>query len=325
MKTSETQITADGVNLSLASHSSCELTFKTVTADTCTIVSSTQITADFNLGVPTAEAETLGSVTLLNDDGIMDNRVTNPIMGGVDVNELQIIVGIVNPLTITGSSEGLICSFNGGCTLEIQGQGLASRVKSEDMNIDVCGKRCTFREDLSDSSKAVCELPAIQTVASNLVFEITPSANIIGSTSSSPAFMADQVFDGVNMPGISGSGASCWIRVDYTVGMVGALDELRFFMDYFPDTSTYDGALKFQGSNDGFAEDIVDIETVGIEIHEGWNYYDLTEIAPRYNAYRLYNAKSGGCNDIGQVMLYGQEVIDSEEPTHNCSVEVQEV
>lgn len=94
--------------------------------------------------------------------------------------------------------------------------------------------------------------------------------------------MAVTAFDGINVPGISGSQSHCWIRVDYTPGMVGALDELRFFMDYFPSASTYDGTLVFQGSNDGFTEEAETLVTVGIEIHEGWNYYDLTETAPRY-------------------------------------------
>lgn len=96
--TSESQITATGVNLELASHSACELTFEGIVADTCTIISSEQITGEFNFGVPLNNMETVATVRLLNDDGIMANFVKNPTLGGVDVDGNDIVVGITNRL-----------------------------------------------------------------------------------------------------------------------------------------------------------------------------------------------------------------------------------
>ena len=94
----------------------------------------------------------------------------------------------------------------------MNGQGIASRVKAEKSEIQVCGKVCTLREDLSDSSKATCEVPAIQTVASNQAFEIVPAGNIIGATqTASSSSMATDVFDGVNLPGITSTGSNCYI------------------------------------------------------------------------------------------------------------------
>ena len=57
--------------------------------------------------------------------------------------------------------------------------------------------------------------------------------------------MAATAFDGDDLPSISGSGSNCWIRIDFTQGMVGALDELRFFMDYFGTATNYNGNLIF--------------------------------------------------------------------------------
>ena len=62
--------------------------------------------------------------------------------------------------------------------------------------------------------------------------------------------------------------------------------------------------------------EIEDILTVGEEIHEGWNDYDLYTVADdgtllvdRYSYYRLYNARNAGCDDIGEVQLIGIQVI----------------
>lgn len=61
------------------------------------------------------------------------------------------------------------------------------------------------------------------------------------------------------------------------------------------------------------------------EAHEGWNYYDLVDLlgsAPKYNAYRIYNALSRGCDDIGEIALIGYEVIEDPADTHACDIEV---
>jgi hypothetical protein len=65
-----------------------------------------------------------------------------------------------------------------------------------------------------------------------------------------------QAFDGINLPGISGSGSNCEIKVQYRNGFVGALESMRFFMGYFSNRDTFIDNLKFQGSNDNFVDDI---------------------------------------------------------------------
>jgi hypothetical protein len=45
-------------------------------------------------------------------------------------------------------------------------------------------------------------------------------------------------------------------------------------------------------------------------------------VTPKYNAYRLYNSQSGGCNDIGEIALIGYEVIDDSNDEYSCPIEV---
>ena len=79
--------------------------------------------------------------------------------------------------------------------------------------------------------------------------------------------------------------------------MIGVLEEVKFFIDYFSDKSVYNGYLRLQGSNLGFDndDDVTTILTVGAELHEGWNYYNLQAIygdsyeLPEFRYYRLFN------------------------------------
>ena len=130
------------------------------------------------------------------------------------------------------------------------------------------------------------------------------------------------LFDGNNVPGASGSAANCYIGAKFTDGFVGILDEMRFFMDYFPSKATFEGNLIFQGSNDDFST-VNDIVTIDSSLHEGWNYFDLSK--ETYNSYRLFNAQANGCDSIGELKLFGQKVIDETAPNLICPVEIVDV
>jgi len=134
--------------------------------------------------------------------------------------------------------------------------------------------------------------------------------------------MALLATDGVNFPSMSSTGTGCWVKFTYPVNHVGQAEQFKFFMDYFTSSSTYDGKLKLQGSNDNFVDEIDTLVTVGDEIHEGWNYYDIEEETPgphKYKSYRMYSGGSSGCDKIGEVELYGSEVIDSTDTTEICT------
>ena len=92
-------------------------------------------------------------------------------------------------------------------------------------------------------------------------------------------------------------------------------------MDYFSNRSQYASTLELQGSNDDFVSEIVTLKTIGEEIHEGWNNYELPSIAT-YSAYRLFNSQNKGCDDIGELKLYGQTVFEFNGGAATCVVEL---
>lgn len=137
------------------------------------------------------------------------------------------------------------------------------------------------------------------------------------------------LIDRTFLPGIKSSGAGCYLGVGYRGGHKALFSELRFFMDYFPDKSKYVGNLKLQASDIPFAYNmgIVDLITVGEEIHEGWNYYkimdeddvDAYSVADRYTYFRLYNAEADGCDNIGEVDMIGVQLMESTADTVTCN------
>jgi hypothetical protein len=58
-------------------------------------------------------------------------------------------------------------------------------------------------------------------------------------------------------------------------------------------------------------------------VHEGWNYFNWEELTeqPRFRFYRFYADQVGACA-INEITFTGIETIDSEEPTHSCSIKL---
>ena len=163
--------------------------------------------------------------------------------------------------------------------------------------------------------------PAIETVASETAAGRNDPQLIVptGTFGSSPE-LANALFDGLNVPGLTGTSANCYAGVTFGYLKTGIIEEVRFFMDYFNDKyDRYDGLLIFQGSNDDFVT-TVDIFTVGAEIHEGWNSYKVNK--SNFLSYRLFNSAQNGCNNIGELKLYGKEVLDNDDSIIFCTVEI---
>jgi len=82
---------------------------------------------------------------------------------------------LTNALDITGSSVDLECSFNGGCTLDINAKGLSTLLDGDAISnyITVCDNVCLFDKDTSTDSISKCFLPPISTTYSNENFNIT--------------------------------------------------------------------------------------------------------------------------------------------------------
>lgn len=155
--------------------------------------------------------------------------------------------------------------------------GLAQNVLGGNMKVTVCGVESKLIDELSDESVAGFEVPAIATVFSEAAAGREGQAMLLKDFTevASASSIEGTLFDGLNVPGLSNSGSNCSVGAKFASGFVGILDEMRFFMDYFPSKSVYDGNLKFQGSNDDFVADINDIVIVDANLHEGWNYFDL--------------------------------------------------
>ena len=132
-----------------------------------------------------------------------------------------------------------------------------------------------------------------------------------------------RAFDNQALPAVSNSDIECYIGIKFAKNYVGVVDELSFFLDYF-DMAAINATLKFQGSNDAFVSEIIDLVVIGDEAHEGWNYYDMKELSaiPKYSAYRLFNENAKGCDDIGEIHFIGKEVLDITADDYVCEAEV---
>ena len=116
--------------------------FKGVESSSATIDSDTSITATFSTGIPISDVASAPSVRFVPTSG-----GRRRLMSLVDA-DLQLIaipsdVTVSNTLSVTDSTSGLSCSFQGGCSYTVTAAGLTSSLTvSETNQIDVCGNPC---------------------------------------------------------------------------------------------------------------------------------------------------------------------------------------
>jgi hypothetical protein len=80
-------------------------------------------------------------------------------------------------------------------------------------------------------------------------------------------------------------------------------------MNDIKDRTSFVDSTKFQGSMDGVT--YTDLFTIDDYLHDGWNYYDWFDTtSPKFNFYRFYGSKAGGCL-INEIKVSGSESIDS--------------
>jgi hypothetical protein len=281
-----------------------------VEADSCLVDVNGDAIATFGSGVPCPPAPEYPSLSLFtSNNGYM---ATHMASFATTVSLLDNT--FVTPTSLTSIS----CSFAGGCYFDIDSAGLTSMVQGGLLKVTACGNEAMLVDSFSDATAAVFKTPELVTLASetNAMREM-PELLTPRNDFASSAAMEGVVFDGLNVPGMISTGTNCYVGVEYTMGKVAILEEVRFFMDYFSNKfDLYNGNLKFQGSNDGFDQEVVDIITIGAEIHEGWNSYKVAK--PDYLSFRLFNAENNGCNGIGELKLYGKEVYDNQNSIVNC-------
>lgn len=136
--------------------------------------------------------------------------------------------------------------------------------------------------------------------------------------------MAKRTIDDDILPSIGGSSANCFAGIQFATGYVGIVNEISFFLDEFEADIVIDHLL-IQASSDNFVSSVETLATVSEEVHEGWNYYDLTEGGTKdpakYRYYRLSSDVFKGCNSIGEIHYIGYEVIDDEQDTYTCDID----
>lgn len=157
--------------------------------------------------------------------------------------------GLTNPLAIAPDPATTSCGFAGGCLLSVAAKGLKTSVVHGRAEIKVCGRKCNIDAAASTSDEVKCELPSIQSTASLDTFTIDPPGAIMGSRNLySSADLNSVAFDGKNFPVAENTGAGCYIGTEFegdSAGhMVGILNEVKFFIDYFPSKAVYSGTLK---------------------------------------------------------------------------------
>jgi hypothetical protein len=94
-----------------------------------------------------------------------------------------------------------------------------------------------------------CEIPYIQSTQSLNTFHIDKPGVILGDR---PIFsdvsLRDAAYDGQNFPIAENTGTDCYIGTrfpgDSSGFMVGILEEVKFFIDWFPNKATYESNLK---------------------------------------------------------------------------------
>lgn len=225
-------------------------------------------------------------------------------------------VTLSKTLEVTDTTDGLTCSFAGGCTYAIASEGLFAALIDSANSVQMCGSPCVLREDLSDMSYAVCEVPSLSTTYSTDNYQIALSETLHGTV-----FPEDTIlYDELTQVSYITDEEDCSFGLTLKPDHVGVLDEAKIFINYMTEKANYVGNLAFQASNDDFAT-FDELYRFGEEIHEGWNYINYREAddeKPAYNAYRFMGNATGACK-VTEFRLHGVEAIASELATHECT------
>jgi len=88
-----------------------------------------------------------------------------------------------NSLTVSASTNGLQCSFAGGCTYEVTAGSLTGMIQADSYinHITICGEECLLDDSESTDTKAVCKLPGLSTIYSNENFAIATESQDLDS------------------------------------------------------------------------------------------------------------------------------------------------
>ena len=220
--------------------------FKGVESSSSVITDATSILATFENGVPLSAIAAAPSVRFVPT--ISGRRLASLSEASIQLIASQISVNIANTLTVTDSTSGLSCSFQGGCPYTIKAAGLTASLKnSKTSRIDVCGNPCVVDAKASDASQTTCTLPYLATSYSAETFEIVTEGLIHDGTWTGTASAAElaKLIDGKNMADLQDTNSSPYFQIKYKENYVGVLNEVKFFISRLINKTPFVGNLIF--------------------------------------------------------------------------------
>lgn len=149
---SSSTIAIDGTDFPTSDYEVIVL-FKGVESDSAVINSDVSITATFNNGIPVSVTADAPSVRFVPVDTSGRRQLVSLKDAGMQIiGWINGDVTIQNTLSVTDSTAGLSCSFQGGCSYTITSDGLTSTLTDIESNyIDVCGNICEIDTEASDA------------------------------------------------------------------------------------------------------------------------------------------------------------------------------
>ena len=162
------------------------------------------------MGVESSSVVLAGSDLVATfDNGIPISAGASPVTLRFDhktLDEQLIAISSADDLArdsdLSGSTSGLTCSFQGGCSYTVTASGLTSSLLSSDSNsIDFCGNPCIVDEGASSATETVCKLPYLSTAYSATEYEIVTTGVLHEGTWTGTASQSElaKLTDGKNM------------------------------------------------------------------------------------------------------------------------------
>ena len=230
-----TSIVFTGTNFLTTGHTA-KSSLSGVSADTVVVDSTSQVTATWTLGTPFIPAALSPLLMFTHDASGVAYKATTTAT-------------VTNPLTVSSSSQGLSCSFAGGCLMTVAANGLSQMMKSDPTNnfITVCEEKCLLSETDSSPTEAKCLLPAVSTIYSNTNFMILSPAALNGTLTAS-SLTPWAMFDGsiTNWNEESSANTVCHATMAFKAGHVAILDKVKYYLDASLDkVATFVDKLKF--------------------------------------------------------------------------------
>lgn len=139
---------------------------------------------------------------------------------------------LTNPLSVGSTTDGLVCSFAGGCQFSVVGNGLAGVLQGNTNNkIMVCGNQCDLDVQASSGTQATCLLPMLATSFSANEFKLVQSGELQVTWAGTGQDLL-MLNDGVNTKDSEDSTATnCYAEVTAKSDHTFSLDAVKIFLN----------------------------------------------------------------------------------------------